>query len=58
MQSVKTREVILLGATGDRLDHSFCNLGIALKFDDKIKINVLHQKSYLSDLKCFPWKAR
>ncbi|MAT56800.1 MAG: thiamine diphosphokinase [Ignavibacteriae bacterium] len=46
--SKNCREVILLGATGDRLDHSFCNLGIALKFDDKIKINVLHQKSYLS----------
>jgi len=46
--SKNCREVILLGATGDRLDHSFCNLGIALKFDDKIKINILHQKSFLS----------
>lgn len=46
--SKKFTDAILLGATGDRLDHSFCNLGIALKFDDQIKVNILHQKSYLS----------
>ena len=46
----KYDEVILLGATGDRLDHSFCNLGIVLKFFGKIKISILHQKSFL---KCF-----
>lgn len=43
----KYNEVVLVGATGDRLDHSFCNLGIVLKFSDKIKINVIHQKSFL-----------
>ncbi|MBU2493932.1 MAG: thiamine diphosphokinase [Bacteroidetes bacterium] len=50
----KYSEVILLGATGDRLDHSFCNLGIVLKFYDKIRINILHQKSYLQ---CFSGKV-
>lgn len=40
-------EAILLGATGDRLDHSFCNLGIVLKYSDKINISVVHQKSIL-----------
>ncbi|NMB83195.1 MAG: thiamine diphosphokinase [Ignavibacteria bacterium] len=43
----KFNEVVLVGATGDRLDHSFCNLGIVLKFSDKIKISVIHQKSVL-----------
>lgn len=42
------KEVILLGATGDRLDHSFCNLGIVIKFYDKIRVNVLHQKTFLT----------
>lgn len=43
----KFSEAILLGATGDRLDHSICNLGIVLKFYDKIKIKIVHQKSLL-----------
>jgi len=47
-------EVILLGATGDRLDHSFCNMGIVLKFFNEIKINILHQKSFLN---CFTGKV-
>ncbi|KAB2838644.1 MAG: thiamine diphosphokinase [Melioribacteraceae bacterium] len=50
----KYDEVILLGATGDRLDHSYCNLGIVLKFFNEIKINILHQKSFL---KCFSGKV-
>ncbi len=40
-------EAILLGGTGDRLDHSFCNLGIVLKYYDKILVKVLHGKSIL-----------
>ena len=44
----KFKGVILLGATGDRLDHSFCNLGITLKFFDKVRIRVIHQRSILS----------
>lgn len=41
-------EVILLGATGDRLDHSFCNMGIVLKFFDRIKISIVHHNSILN----------
>jgi len=41
-------DVILTGVTGDRLDHTFCNLGIVLKFYDKIKIKIIHEKSVLS----------
>jgi len=45
--SKKFEEAIVLGATGDRLDHSFCNLGIVLKFFNKIRIKIIHQKSIL-----------
>jgi thiamine pyrophosphokinase len=45
--SKKYKEAVILGATGDRLDHSFCNLGIVLKFYDKIRIKIIHQKSLL-----------
>lgn len=44
----KFDEVILLGATGDRLDHSFCNLGIVLKYFSKIKMMIIHQRSFLT----------
>ena len=44
----KYNEVVLLGATGDRLDHSICNLGIILKYFRNIKILVIHKKSLLS----------
>ena len=44
----KYDEAVLLGGTGDRLDHSFCNLGIVLKFSDKLNIKVIHSKSLLS----------
>lgn len=42
------KRVVLLGATGDRLDHSFCNIGITIKYYDKIRVDILHQKSFLS----------
>ena len=42
------KEAILLGATGDRLDHTFCNLGIVLKYFNKIKIKIIHQRSLLT----------
>jgi thiamine pyrophosphokinase len=44
----KYNECVLLGATGDRLDHSFCNLGIMLKFFDRIKIILISEKSILT----------
>ena len=40
-------EAILVGVTGDRLDHTFCNLGIVLKFFDKIKIKLIAENSIL-----------
>jgi thiamine pyrophosphokinase len=44
----KYEKVILLGATGDRLDHTICNLGIVIKFFDKIDISIIHEKSFLT----------
>lgn len=44
----KFSNAVILGATGDRLDHSFCNLGIVLKFSDKITATLLHENSFLS----------
>ena len=43
-------EVVLLGVTGDRLDHTICNLGIVIKFFDRIKINLVSEKSFLFPL--------
>ena len=40
-------EVVLLGVTGDRLDHTICNLGIVIKFYQKIKISLIAEKSIL-----------
>lgn len=47
------KEVILLGVTGDRLDHTICNLGIVIKFFNKIKINLVAESSYLNPVKKF-----
>ncbi|MFA7228546.1 MAG: thiamine diphosphokinase, partial [Melioribacteraceae bacterium] len=46
--SRKYDEVVLLGATGDRLDHTFGNLGIVLKYFKEITVRILHHRSYLS----------
>ncbi len=43
----KATEIVLLGVTGDRLDHTICNLGIVIKFFDKIKIKVIAENSLL-----------
>lgn len=43
----KFTEAVLLGGTGNRLDHSICNLGIIIKFFDKIKISFLSGESFL-----------
>lgn len=40
-------EVLLTGATGNRLDHTFCNLGIVLKFFPHIKISLVAENSFL-----------
>lgn len=43
----KHDEVVLLGVTGDRLDHTICNLGIVIKFFNRIKILVAAENSFL-----------
>jgi len=43
----KFDEVLLIGVTGNRLDHTICNLGIVLKFFSKIKLSLLAENSYL-----------
>jgi len=43
----KFEEVILLGVTGDRLDHTICNLGIIIKFFNKIKMFLIAENSFL-----------
>ena len=43
----KYDEALLIGVTGNRLDHTICNLGILLKFFSKIKLSLLAENSYL-----------
>lgn len=43
----KFSEVLLVGVTGNRLDHTFCNLGIVLKFFPQIKISLIAENSFL-----------
>lgn len=44
---LKHEEALLLGATGNRIDHSFCNIGILIKYHDKINIKLLHHNSIM-----------
>lgn len=46
----KNVEAVLLGVTGDRLDHTLCNLGIVLKFFDKIRCMIIAENSILIPL--------
>lgn len=56
----KFEEALLVGATGNRLDHTFCNLGIVLKFYPQIKISLIAENSFLKaytgkvELKTYP----
>lgn len=43
----KFKKAYLFGGTGDRLDHTICNLGIILKYFSKIQIILIHRKSIL-----------
>ena len=43
----KFAEVVLLGVTGDRLDHTICNLGIVIKYLNKIKVYIAAERSFL-----------
>jgi thiamine pyrophosphokinase len=40
-------EVLLTGVTGNRLDHTFCNLGIVLKFFESIDLSLVSGNSFL-----------
>lgn len=40
-------KVVLLGAIGDRLDHSYANICIAAKYYPDIKVGIIWGKSYL-----------
>ena len=56
----KFEEALLVGATGNRLDHTFCNLGIVLKYFPQIKITLIAENSFLKaytgkvELKTYP----
>jgi len=56
----KFKEALLVGVTGNRLDHTFCNLGIVLKFFNQINIALIAEDSFLKayngklKLKTFP----
>ncbi len=58
--SHKYAEALLVGVTGNRLDHTFCNLGIVLKFFHILKISLIAEDSFLKvyrgnvELKTFP----
>jgi thiamine pyrophosphokinase len=43
----KFDEAMLVGVTGNRLDHSFCNLGIVLKYFPQINISLIAEDSFL-----------
>ena len=43
----KFEEALLLGATGNRLDHTFCNIGIVLKFFPQIKVSLIAEDSFM-----------
>ncbi len=47
MVKKKFKEAILSGVTGNRLDHTFCNLGIVLKYFNKISISIIAESSFL-----------
>ena len=44
-------EALLVGITGNRLDHTFCNLGIVLKFSPSIKLSLIAENSFLKPYK-------
>ena len=44
----KLNDIVLTGVTGDRLDHTFCNLGIVLKFSHLAKIRIIAENSFLT----------
>jgi len=47
----KYTQAVLLGVTGDRLDHTICNLGMVIKYYPRIKIYIAAEKSFLIPVK-------
>jgi len=45
--SMGIKECVLAGATGDRLDHSFNNIGMVLKYFPEIRIKLMSESSIL-----------
>jgi len=43
----KFTDAVLTGVTGDRLDHTFCNLGIVIKFFHKINLLIIAENSVI-----------
>jgi thiamine pyrophosphokinase len=41
---------VLLGATGERLDHSFCNMGIIVKYRKLMKLYLANDESILESI--------
>jgi thiamine pyrophosphokinase len=44
----KMYDIVLTGVTGDRLDHTFCNLGIVIKFSHLARIRIISENSLLA----------
>jgi thiamine pyrophosphokinase len=44
----KLNDIVLTGVTGDRLDHTFCNLGIVLKFFNLARLRIIAENSLLA----------
>jgi thiamine pyrophosphokinase len=49
--SKNLNEALLVGVTGNRLDHTFCNLGIVLKFFPQINLSIIAENSFLKPFK-------
>lgn len=45
--SKKEKKAIILGGTGDRIDHTLCNLSIIYKYYRMIKLSLLHENTLL-----------
>ncbi len=46
--SKNIKNIALVGVTGDRLDHTFCNLGILLKYFEKLELFIIAENSMLN----------
>jgi thiamine pyrophosphokinase len=44
----KMYDIVLTGVTGDRLDHTFCNLGIVIKFFKQANLRIISENSLLA----------